>query len=120
MIWIEYADEIIARIKEALPPNHEMQTHEIFPGIKWERRTIFIVDDDTAEQQILMNFEKMKRWKKTKFKVPAMKVFKDDAEIREMIENDHLAECAKYNKDGALKWGPNQIPFRYLRTDNLQ
>ena len=103
MIWIEYADEIIARIKEALPPNHEMQTHEIFPGIKWERRSIFIVDDDTTGQRILMNFEKMKRWKKTKFKVPAMKVFKDDAEIREMIESDHLAECAKYNKDGALK-----------------
>ena len=23
MIWIEYADEIIAQIKEALPPDHE-------------------------------------------------------------------------------------------------
>ena len=103
MIWIEYADEIIAQIKEALPPNHEMQTHEIFPRIKRERRPIFIVDDDTAGQRILMNFEKMKRWKKTKFKVPTMKVFKDDAEIREMIESDHLAECAKYNKDGTLK-----------------
>ena len=59
MIWIEYADDIIAQIKEALPPNHEMQMHEIFPGIKWERRPIFIVDDDTTGQRILMNFEKM-------------------------------------------------------------
>ena len=50
-----------------------------------------------------MNFEKMKRWKKTKFKVPTMKVFKDDAEIREMIESDHLGERARYNKDGDLK-----------------
>jgi hypothetical protein len=103
MIWIEYADEIIAQIKEALPPNHEIQTHEIFPGIKWDRRPIFIVDDDTTGQRILMNFEKMKRWKKTKFKVPTIKVFKDNAEIRQMIESDHLAECAKYNKDGDQK-----------------
>lgn len=64
---------------------------------------IFIVDDDTTGQRILMNFEKMKRWKKTKFKIPTMKVFKDDAEIRAMMESDHLAECAKYNKDGSLK-----------------
>lgn len=103
MIWIEYADEIIAQIQEAFPPNHEIQTHEIIPGIKWEGRPIFIVDDDTTGQRILMNFEKMKRWKKTKFKVPTMKVFKDDAEIREMIENDHLGERARYNKDGDLK-----------------
>lgn len=101
MIYIEYADDFIAQIKEALPPDHEIQDHDIFPGIKWERRPIFIVDDDTTGDRILMNFEKMKRWKKTKFKVPAMHVFKDHAEIAQMIERDHAAECAKYTKDGA-------------------
>ena len=70
MIWIEYADEIIAQIKEALPPDHEIQKHDIFPAIKWERRLIFIVDDETTGNRILMNFEKMKRWKNTKFKEP--------------------------------------------------
>ena len=49
------------------------------------------------------SFEKRKRWKKTKYKVPTMRVFKDTAEIAAMIERDHLAECAKYNEDGSLK-----------------
>ena len=103
MIWIEYADELIAQIKDALPPEHEMWQHDIFPTIKWERRPIFIVDDDTTGQRILMNFEKMKRWKKTKHKVPTMRVLKDTSEIATMIERDHRAECAKHNKDGSLK-----------------
>ena len=99
LIWIEYADQIIAQIKDALPPDHEIQQHEIFPGIKWERRPIYIVDDDTTGQSSLMNFEKMKRWRKTKFKVPTMRLFKDQAEVAQMIERDHLAECAKYKGD---------------------
>ena len=103
LIWIEYADQIIAQIKDALPPDHEIQQHEIFPAIKWERRPIYIVDDDTTGQSILMNFEKMKRWKKTKFKVATMRVFKDQAEVAQMIERDHLAECPKYKGDGTLK-----------------
>lgn len=103
MIWIEYAGEIIAQIKADLPPDHEMRKHKIFPGIKWEGRPIYIVDDDTIGERILMNFEKMKRWKKTKFKVPTMKVFKNHAEVAEMIERDHQVECAKYNDDGTLK-----------------
>lgn len=86
-----------------MPPDHERRKHEIFPRITWERRSIFIVDDDTTGQRILMNFEKRERWKKTKFKVPTMKVFKDNAESVEMIERDYLAECAKYNEDGTLK-----------------
>ncbi|MDA1272769.1 MAG: hypothetical protein O2960_01780 [Verrucomicrobia bacterium] len=102
MIWIEYADEFIAQIKEALPPDHEMQKHEIFPAIKWEKRPIFIVEDDTTNQTILMNFENKKRWKKTKYKVPTMRVFKDTAEVAKLIKRDHLAECAKYNEDGTL------------------
>jgi hypothetical protein len=104
MVYMEYVDEFIAQIKEALPPDHELRKHEIFPGIKWERRSIFIVDDDTTGESLLVNFENMKRWKKTKFKVPTMKVFKDDEEIAQMIERDHLAECAKYNPDGTLKY----------------
>ncbi len=50
-----------------------------------------------------MNFERMRRWRKTKYKVPRMRVFKDDAEVAQMIERDHLAECAKYNTDGTRK-----------------
>jgi len=103
LIYIEYADELIAQIKEALPPDHELQKHEIFPGIKWERRPIFIVDDDTTGQTIYMNFERMKRCKKTKHRVPTMRIFNDYAEVAEMIERDHAAECAKYNPDGTRK-----------------
>ncbi len=99
MIWIEYADEIIAQLKNALPPDHELQKHDLFPGIKWDRRPIFIVDDDTTGKRIFMDFEKMRRWKKTKFKIPTMTVFKNTAEVAERIERDHLAECAKYKED---------------------
>jgi hypothetical protein len=67
MVWMEYAEEIIAQIKEALPPDHELQSHDIFPLVNWERRPIFIVDNDITGEQIYLNFEKMKRWKKTKF-----------------------------------------------------
>ena len=44
MIWIEYADEIITQIKDALPPDHELQKHDLFPGIKWDGRQIYIED----------------------------------------------------------------------------
>ena len=70
MIYIEYADQIEAQIKESLPPDHELQRHKLFPGIKWDKRSVFIVDDDTTGERMMMNFEKMKRWKKTKHKVP--------------------------------------------------
>ncbi len=39
MIHIEYADDFIAQIKDALPPDHEIQNHESFPGIKLRPRT---------------------------------------------------------------------------------
>src|SRR5712691_7404803 len=97
MVWMEYADEIVAWIKDALPPDHEMQQHELFPSIKWEKRPIYIVDDDTTGEMILMNFERMGRWRKSKYKVPTMKIFKDVAELAAMIDRDHRAECAKYN-----------------------
>jgi hypothetical protein len=103
MVWIEESVEIISQIKKALPPDHELQPHALFPRIKWEKRPIFVVDNDTTGQTILMNFEKMKRWKKTRFKVPAITVFKDHAEVSEMVDRDHLTECAKHNPDGIFK-----------------
>ncbi len=98
MILIDYADEIIAWIKQSFPSDHELQKHDLFPSIKWDHRQIFIVDDDTTGQCILMNFEKMKPWKGTKYKIPTMKIFKNSGELAEMIESDHVAECAKYKE----------------------
>ncbi len=103
MVWTEYADQFIAQIRDNLPPTHELQGHDLFPGIKWDGRDIFIVDDDTTGHYILMDFEDMKRWKKTKFRVPELTVFKTAAEVAERIERDHVAECAKYNEDGTPK-----------------
>jgi hypothetical protein len=37
------------------------------------------------------------------YKVPTMRVLKDNAEVAKMIERDHVAECAKYNPDGTRK-----------------
>ena len=99
MVWLEYVDDFIRQIKEALPPDHELQAHELFPGIKMERRPIFIVEDDTTGQSILMDFEKRKRWKKTKHKVPTIRIFQDTAEIAALIERDHQAECAMYRAE---------------------
>jgi hypothetical protein len=102
MTWMESADGLIAEIKEALPKDHELQSHNIFPGIKWDQRPIFVVDDDTAGERILMNFENMKRWKKTKSQVPEITVFKNEQDLADMIQRDHETECAKYNSDGTL------------------
>jgi len=101
MIPTEYIDLCIAEIKNALPPDHPLQEHAIYPGIKWARRPIFIVDDDTTGERIRMDFEQKKRWRKTKFKVPAMQVLRDDSEVAAMIEHDHLAEVARYRADAA-------------------
>ena len=103
MIWSEYIDDFIAYIKDSLPPEHELQEHELFPHTKWERRDIYIVDDDTTGKTMLMNFEKAKRWKKTKYKVPAITIFQDQKEIADMIKRDSDTECSKYNEDGTLK-----------------
>ncbi len=97
----EYIDRFLAEIREALPPDHPLQEHELFPGIKWARRPILIVDDDTTGERIRMDFEQTKRWRKTKFKVPAMQVLRDDSEVAAMIERDHLAEVARYRADAA-------------------
>jgi hypothetical protein len=101
MVPTEYIDRFIAEIREALPPDHPLQEHGIFHGIKWARRPIFIVDDDTTGDRIRMDFEQKKRWRKTKSKVPAMQVLRDDSEVPAMIEHDHLAEVARYRADAA-------------------
>lgn len=103
MVCFDSIESLTLQIKEALPPDHELQEHDLIAGIKWEHRPLFIVEDDTTGHQIFMNFEKMKRWKKTKYKVPTMTVFKETAELAEMINRDSLEECAKYNDDGSLK-----------------
>jgi hypothetical protein len=57
MIPTEYIDSFLAEIRKALPPDHPLQEHELFPGIKWARRPIVIVDDDTTGERIRMDFE---------------------------------------------------------------
>jgi hypothetical protein len=103
MVWSEFVDEIIVQIKEALPPDHELQRHDLYPGIKWSKRPVFIVDDDTTGECLLVNFENRKRWKKTKYKAPTITIFNDRAEVAAMINRDHARECAKYNSDGSTK-----------------
>jgi hypothetical protein len=43
MVWMEHVGDFIEWIKASLPPDHELQDHKLFPGIKWHRRSIFIV-----------------------------------------------------------------------------
>lgn len=57
MVWLEHVDDLIAQIKEALPPDHPLRNHKLFPGIKWERRPILIVDDGANSEHVLMNLE---------------------------------------------------------------
>lgn len=54
-------------------------------------------------RRMLMNFEKMGSWKKTKLKAPTNKISKNQVQIAEMIERDYQTECAKYNDDGTPK-----------------
>jgi hypothetical protein len=83
---------VINRIKGALPPDHALRNHRLYPGSKLERRDIFIVDDDTARQYLLINFEKMKRWKKTQSRVPTIRVFKNRQQMAELFERNHWDE----------------------------
>ncbi len=98
MVYLDCIDDFIAEIKNALPLDHELQDHELFPGIKWSGRPIFIVDDATTGKNILINLEKRMRWKNTKSKIPTIKDFKDHKEVGKMIERDHALECSKYSK----------------------
>ena len=97
MVYLDYIDDFIDQIKGALPPDHELQEHELFPGIKWSGRPIFIIKDDTTGKYILMDFEKRKRWNKTKFKIPIIKILNTRQEVSSIIERDHALECAKYS-----------------------
>ena len=98
MVPSEYLDELLAQIKDALPSDHPLQNHDLYPGIKWSGRPIFIIDDDTTGESILMDFEKMSRWKRTKHKIPHIKTLKDTKEVQEIINNDHGSECSKYKE----------------------
>lgn len=99
MIWMESADEFIAQIKDSLPPDHDLQEHDIFPGLKWDGRPIFIVDDDTTGKRILMNFEQPRRWEETRYNLPRLTIFDSDAAVAAQIAPDHIAECAKYRQE---------------------
>jgi len=86
MVWSEYIDEFISFIKESLPSDHKLQSHDLYPGIKINGESIFIVDDDTTGEHLLMDFEKINK------KAPFIKIFKNDDEIQSMIDQDHQKE----------------------------
>jgi hypothetical protein len=44
---------------------------------------------------LLIDFINKKRWGKTNLKVPTIRLFENDAEIQEMIEQDHQREFSK-------------------------
>jgi len=92
MVWSEFIDDFISFIKENLPPTHELQSHELYPGIKLSREPVFIVDDDTTGKRLLIDFTNKKRWGKTNLKVPTIRMFDNNAEIEEMIERDYQRE----------------------------
>ena len=92
MVYPEFIDELISFIKESLPPAHELQSHELYPGIKLSGEPVFIVDDDTTGERLLIDFNNKKIWEKTKLKVPTIILFKNNEEIEEMIEQDHKRE----------------------------
>ena len=82
IVWSEFIDDFISFIKENLPPKHELQSNELFPGIKVNGEPIFIVDDDTTGKRLLMEFKNKKRWGKTNLKVPTIRMFENNAEMR--------------------------------------
>lgn len=99
MVWMESVDDFIEAIKTALPPDHELHSHDLFPGIKWDGRPIFIIDDDTTGEYLLMDFVKKERWKRSRLKVPTITVLKIREEVAIMIERDHRAEIEKHKND---------------------
>ncbi len=99
MVWMENVDNFITFIKDSLPPDHELQSHELFPGIKWDGRPIFIINDDTTGKYLHINFEKQKRWKRSKYKVPTITVLKTRKEVAAIIEKDNRVEKALYNDE---------------------
>lgn len=103
MVYLECVENFIGTIKEFLPADHELQGHELFPGIKWDGRPIFIIDDDTTGEYLLMDFEKTARWKRSKRKVPTITVPRTREEVALVIEQDHRAEMEKHEDNGNSK-----------------
>lgn len=95
MVWSEFIDEFILFIKEHLPVEHELQSHDLYPGIKIDGEPIFIVDDDTTGNRLLMDFTNKKQWKNTRINVPTIRIFESDQEVEEMIERDYQRELSK-------------------------
>jgi len=89
MVWSEFVGDIIVQIKEALPPDHELQLHDLYPGIKWSKRPVFIIYDDTTGEYLLVNFEKGRPVETTSFYVPSITVLNDREEVAAIIERDH-------------------------------
>jgi hypothetical protein len=92
MVWSEYIDDFISFIKGHLPVDHELQSHELYPGIKIDGEPIFIVDDDTTGKCLLMDFNNKIHWNNSGVNVPTISIFKNDQEVEEMIERDHRLE----------------------------
>jgi len=95
MVWSEFIDEFISFIKKHLPVDHELQSHELYPGIKIDGKPIFIVEDDTTGKYILMDFDNKKHWKNKSINMPTIKIFESCQEVEEMIERDHQREILK-------------------------
>lgn len=95
MVWTEYIDDFITFIKENLPPTHELQSHKLYPGIKYNREHIFIVHD-TSGKCLLINFNKNSGTASSKN--PFVKVFENDDEVQKMIDQDHQKEQDSYTQ----------------------
>ncbi len=89
MVWSEYIDELISFIKENLPSDHKLQSYDLYPGIKINGEPVFIVDDDTTGEYLLIDFTRtMKR-------IPFIKAFENRDEIQKIIEQNHQKEFEK-------------------------
>lgn len=95
MVWSEFIDEFILFIKKHLPVDHELQSHELYPGIKINGEPIFIVDDDTTGKCLLMDFKNKRQWNNSGVNVPTINIFENEQEVEEMIARDHRLEMTK-------------------------
>jgi hypothetical protein len=88
IVWSEFIDDWISFIKKNLPPEHDLHTHKLYPGIKLNKEPVFIVDDTTGKR-LLLDFKNKKRWGKTNLTTPVIRIFDADTEIEKMIERDY-------------------------------
>ena len=95
MVCTDIIDEFVSFIKDNLPSKHELQSRDLFPGIKLSGQPIFIVDDDTTGNRLLIDFSNMTLWGKTNIKIPTIIIFENDSEIQEMTEHDHQKEIGQ-------------------------